>query len=144
MVEETVPARGHRLLGHTADMALEAWAPTRTECLAEAVGGLVDSFIDLSTATASENFAATFGPGDDESLFVQLLDEVIYLLDVFGRIPIDAEVEDARDGGLVVHFATATADEVVVTGAAPKAVSLHGLHFGFEAGRWRCQATIDV
>lgn len=144
MVDETIPPRGHRLLGHTADTALEAWAPTRTECLAEAVGGLVDSFVDLATATASENFATTFAPGDDESLLVRLLDEVIYVLDVFGRVPIDAEVEETGDGGLVVHFATATADEVAVTGAAPKAVSLHALYFGFEAGRWRCQATIDV
>jgi SHS2 domain-containing protein len=29
---------------HTADLRIEAWAPTREECLAEAVRSLVDSF----------------------------------------------------------------------------------------------------
>ena len=36
--------RGHRTVPHTADLRIEAWAPTREECLAEAVRGLVDSF----------------------------------------------------------------------------------------------------
>lgn len=144
MTEETVPARGHRWIEHTADMALEAWAPTRTECLAEAVSALVGSFVDLATATPSESFAVTFPPTDDEDLLVRLLDEVIYLIDVFGRVPLDAEVEDARDGGLIVHFATATAQRVDVTGAVPKAISRHELWFGYAAGHWQAAVTVDV
>lgn len=143
-MEEDAALRGYRLLEHTADMTLEAWAPTRTECLAEAVHALVGSFVDLSTALPSESFAVTLPRADDETLLVQLLDEAIYLLDVFTRVPIDAEVEDADDGGLLVHFATATPAEVEVIGAVPKAVSLHELSFGQENASWRCRVTVDV
>ena len=37
-------ARGHRTVPHTADLRIEAWAPTREECMAEAARGLVGSF----------------------------------------------------------------------------------------------------
>jgi SHS2 domain-containing protein len=36
--------RGHRKALHPADLRIEAWGPTREECIAEAVRGLVDSF----------------------------------------------------------------------------------------------------
>lgn len=125
-------------------MALEAWAPTRTECLAESVSALISSFVDMSAALPSESFAETFPPTNDEDLLVRLLDEVIYQLDVFARVPLDAEVEEADDGGLVVHFAAAPADRVELVGAVPKAVSLHELRFGPNGGRWYCHVTVDV
>lgn len=140
--EESAP-RGHQLAEHTADMALMAWAPTRTECLGEAVRALAGSFIDLNTASPTESFAVTFAAAGDEDLLVRLLEEVIYLLDVFNRVPLDAEVED-RDGGLIVHFATARPEEVELVGAVPKAVSLHELAFGQRRGGWHCTVTVDV
>ena len=36
--------RGHRKVLHPADLRIEAWGPTREECIAEAVRGLVGSF----------------------------------------------------------------------------------------------------
>jgi SHS2 domain-containing protein len=36
--------RGHWTMPHPADLRIEAWGPTREDCLAEAVLGLVDSF----------------------------------------------------------------------------------------------------
>lgn len=38
---------GHRSVPHTGDLRVEAWAPTREECIAEAVRGMVASFADL-------------------------------------------------------------------------------------------------
>ena len=143
-VDEAGARRGYRLLEHTADVALECWAPTRAECLAEAVRALASSFVDLLTASPSESFVVTFPAADDEGLLVGLLDEVIYLLDVFNKVPIDAEVEESAEDGLIVHFATATPDEIEVIGAVPKAVSLHQLVFGTEGDSWRCHVTIDV
>src|SRR6266542_3957545 len=35
------PASGYRMLPHTADVVVEAWAPTKPACLAKAVRGLV-------------------------------------------------------------------------------------------------------
>jgi hypothetical protein len=36
--------RGHRKALHPADLRIEAWGPTREDCIAEAVRGLAGSF----------------------------------------------------------------------------------------------------
>ena len=36
--------RRHRKALHPADLHIEAWGPTRVDCIAEAVRGMVDSF----------------------------------------------------------------------------------------------------
>jgi hypothetical protein len=44
--------RGHRTVAHTADLRVEAWAPSREQCIAEAVLGTVAAFVDTSSAPA--------------------------------------------------------------------------------------------
>ncbi|HEV8559398.1 MAG TPA: archease [Actinophytocola sp.] len=51
----TVPSRGHRAVPHTADIRIEAWAPTREACLGEAVAALVESFADPATPVRRGN-----------------------------------------------------------------------------------------
>lgn len=41
---------GHRSVPHTADLRIEAWAPTRDGCIRQAVLGTVESFLDLESA----------------------------------------------------------------------------------------------
>jgi hypothetical protein len=53
--------RGYRTLPHTADLRIEAWAPTREACLAEGVAGLVATFAD--TAKAEPEWTARSGGG---------------------------------------------------------------------------------
>jgi hypothetical protein len=54
-------------------------------------------------------------------------------------------VRRASDGGVVVLFALILVAEVEITGAAPKAGSLHGLRCAPDAaGRWSCAITVDV
>ena len=50
---------GYRLLPHTADVVVEAWAPTRMACLAEVVRGLVAVFADITGVVASRSAAFT-------------------------------------------------------------------------------------
>ena len=84
---------GYRSVPHTADLRIEAWAPTRDECIAQAVRGAVASFADISSAGPGRvrNRLLTADSGED--LLVAVLDEVIYLLDTAGEIPIDVVVE---------------------------------------------------
>lgn len=141
----TPPGRGHRVLGHTADLAVEAWAPSRPECVTETLRGLASSFLEVAGSGAGTGTATSrFPPDRDEDLLVAVLEEVIYLLEVHERVPVDAEVTGDADGGLTVRFATAAAEEVTVAGAVPKAVSLHGLRFEATAGGWRSHVTVDV
>ncbi len=98
------PAVGHRLLPHTADVVLEAWAPSRERCLAEAVHGLVAVFADTAGMVAGRSVGFTLGRAGDEELLVRLLEEVIYLVEVEGLVPVEVHVEPASDGGLGGRF----------------------------------------
>lgn len=136
-------ARGHRSLPHTADIRIQAWAPTEHECLAEAVAALVNAFADTSGATAQHVLHAELTADTAEDALVAVLDEVIYLLDTQGVIPLHADVEPGASGPRL-RMSVAPAREVDLTGAAPKAVTLHNLQMARTEQGWSCTATIDV
>ena len=135
--------RGHRLVPHTADMRITAWAATREECVVEAVRAVLDGFLTPtgSGPVRTVTFQAT-GPTDAD-LLASVLDEMIYLLDVTGEVPVAVGVAPPAEG-LRVRFGLAPLSPDRVVGAAPKAVTLHELEFGRTDGHWRCTVTLDV
>lgn len=137
------PAAGHRSVPHTADARIEAWAPSREQCIAEAISALVAGFVAVPDGVPTSPVEFTVEPGADDDMLVSVLDELIYRLDTTGRLPVDADVE-AVDGGLRVRLRMTDTDRVDVVGAVPKAVSLHDLRFAREAGGWSCAVTLDV
>ncbi|SCF13283.1 SHS2 domain-containing protein [Micromonospora viridifaciens] len=141
---ERRPARGHRNIPHTADVRIEAWAPDREGCVAEAVAALVDTFVDVAGAGPAGETEFRVPPGADPDLLVGVLDEVIFRLDTEAVLPLATEVRPADDGGLVVRWRTTGTDEVELVGAVPKAVSLHELCFGPDRDGWACAVTLDV
>ncbi|MEV1147047.1 archease [Micromonospora sp. NPDC049799] len=137
------PERGHRCVPHTADVRIEAWAPSREECVAEAVTALVDTFADTTGArTFTDREYRPQAGEDDEDLLVSVLDEVIFRMDTAGELPVRTEVAD--EDGTVVRWRTANTDDVELVGAVPKAVALHELRFGPEGPGWSCTVTFDV
>lgn len=134
---------GHRGLPHTADTRIQAWAPTTGECIAQAVLGLADSFLDLAGAAAIGEYDLDVEPGEPPDQVVAVLEEVIYLMDTTGQIPINAAAVQDRNR-LVLHLTMADLATVPQIGAVPKAVALHQLAFGRQAGRWVCTVTLDV
>ena len=137
--------QGHRTVPHTADLRLEAWAPTREACLAEAVRGLVDSFAVVAAARPRHTAERRFIASSDEDLLVVIVEEVIYRLDADGEIPVAVAVRSAPEGGVVLVLPLADVTEAEITGPAPKAASLHDLRCAPDpAGRWSCGITIDV
>jgi SHS2 domain-containing protein len=136
-------ASGHRAVPHTADVRIEAWAPSREECIAEAVLGLVEGFADISGVRPTGTESVQVSDASDDDLLVAVLDEVIYRLEVAGDVPVDVEVE-AMNGGLDVRLAVVDLDAVPITGAAPKAVSLYELHLSPGPRGWTCSVTVDV
>lgn len=141
---DVAAASGYRLLPHTADVQLMAWGRTREECLAAAVRGLASLFMRPrpGTRTQSEEFAIPAGPDDEQLL--GLLDEVMYRIDVTGRVPVAALVSRQPDGGLTGMFQTVAVADIVQTGSVPKATTRHGLHLTCGEAGWRARATIDV
>jgi SHS2 domain-containing protein len=128
---------------HPADTTIEAWAATREDCLAEAVIALVDSFADTTDASASEIVVSDLTASTDRDRLVAVLDQLIYLLDTQGLIPVTADVEVGADT-VRLKMPVASIDDVEVIGAVPKAVAFSGLEFGRVGERWRCRATVDV
>lgn len=136
---------GHRELDHTADTAFEAWGPSRAACFGEAVRAFVDSFADTTGVAPSDRRRIALDPAsDDGDLLVDLLDEVIYVVDVRGAVPVGGRIEDREDGGLSGYLDLADADRVRPSGAVPKAITYHGLEVVSAADGWRCRVTIDV
>lgn len=148
MAREGEPAateRGHASLPHTADLRIEAWGPSRAECLSEAVYGLVEAFADVGNVAASQTVPVALGAGSHEELLASVLEEVIYLLDVFGQVPVHAAFEETEEGGVAGSFDVAPLHAVEVVGPQPKAVAASGLEFGPTGeGHWRCRFTVDV
>jgi SHS2 domain-containing protein len=155
-------AAGHRLVPHTADVALEAWAPAKYECVIQAVHALVGGFAELmerrggrdepapasapapvSAPALRVSVSVPIDPASDDDLLVAVLDEVIYQVEVHGRVPVDATLAAAGEA-VDVRFETVPIDTVRIIGAVPKAVSLHQLRFGRVDGGWRCHVTVDV
>ncbi len=138
-------SHGHRAVPHTADLRIEAWAPTREGCIAEAVRGLVDSFAVVTGRPPNERAKRHLTAQPAEDLLVAAIDEVIYRLDADGEIPASVVIRSAPDGGIVVFLVLIPAAEAEIIGAAPKAASLHDLRCAPDAaGRWSCTVTVDV
>ncbi|MFF9401919.1 MULTISPECIES: archease [unclassified Streptomyces] len=151
-------ARGHRTLPHTADLRVEAWAPTAGDCVAEAVRAMVESFADTSGAAPVGERTCPVAAGSGEDLLVTVLEEVVYRLDAHGEIPLDVEVDadvgtDTGTGasraagggpGPLVRFRMADAGTAREVGAVPKAVSLHDLRLRHDPDGWACGVTLDV
>jgi SHS2 domain-containing protein len=142
-----VRERGHRFVPHTADIRIEAWAPTREGCLVEAVTALTASFADLAGARPELEVTTEFPASSDVEALVSVLDEVIYLLDTRNAVPVKVEVttrQRTEPAPVVCRFWLAPIERVALTGSIPKAVTLHQIHFGPGRDHWSCAVTIDV
>lgn len=113
-------------------------------CLEEAVQALVEAFAAERDVPATVPVPVHVDGDGDLDLLVRVLEEVVYVIDVVGRVPVGVCLEDAEDGGVSGFFETVPLEDVEVIGAVPKGVSRSGLAFEQEAGRWRCQALVDV
>lgn len=134
---------GHRIRSHTADLMIEAWAPSRARCLEEAVRGLVASFADASAEGGAEHAVRITGD-DPAMMLVSLLEEVVYLVDVRGVVPVTVSVTE-DETGLEARFQLASLEEADVTGAIPKAIAYHELVLEQRPdGSFACTVTVDV
>ena len=142
------PARrgcGHTSVPHAADLRIGARGPTREDCIAEAVRGLVESFADVSGATHRRAIERRLDAESDTDLLASAVEEVIFGLDTDGAIPAEVEASRAADGGIHLMLRVVDAAAADIIGAAPKAASLSGLTCAPDAsGRWMCSVTIDV
>jgi SHS2 domain-containing protein len=137
-------ASGYALLPHTADVMVAAWAPTVEDCLAQAVRAMVSSFARVGTAPPQHMVAFECPPGPEVELLVDLLEQAIYVIDMYGSVPVQVAVARTKDGGLIGEFGVAACSDVEQVGSPPKAVTRHGLRFARAGAAWRCEVIVDV
>jgi SHS2 domain-containing protein len=138
------PARGHRSLPHTADVIIDAWGPDQAACFEEAVAALVETCADPRDAVVIGERAVDLPPAPAEDMLLDLLDEVIYAIDVADGIPVRARVRAGGDGGLRATLSLADPASVEPAGAVPKAVSRSGLEVAHHDDTVRCRVLVDV
>ena len=128
-------------------MVLEAWARDREECFAHAVAALVSIFADV-TGRRPDPAAAPHhlrvAPGPDAEQLVTLLEEVLFLLDARGVVPVRAVVRAGPEGGLDADFEVVPVSDLPPVGAVPKAVTWHRLAVERSPRLWRCRVLVDV
>ena len=140
-----LPVAGYRLLPHTADLVLAASGSTREDCLEQAVRGLVASFADTGPAPrAAETVICVLHPDSDSDLLLQALEEVLYLADARGIVPVAVTARSQDHGEVTVKLGVVPLARVTTVGQAPKGISRHALSFTAVEGGWRCRAIIDV
>ncbi len=128
---------------HTADLRIEAWAPTRNGCIKEAVLGTVESFLDTALAHPKQTRRCRLTKDRNDDLLAAVLEEVVYLLDTEAEVPVDIDLHDL-DGDVEVTFAMVDATRLTQVGAVPKAPSLNAIRLSKDGDGWRCLVTLDV
>jgi SHS2 domain-containing protein len=140
---------GFRYRPHTADEILEAWGETEEECLSQLATGFVAGFAQpaqQSPEAAPVGFAIELGtsasPADRA---VALLEEIIFMCETQGQVPVKTEVTRASDSEIEGTFYVLDVEDVEEVGAVPKAVSYSGLEvIRDQEGKWKATVTIDV
>ena len=145
MNEPVATETGHRVLPHTADVIVEAWAPTRAGCLEELVRGVVDTFADTRDVRPTREIPLEVGAARDEDVIIALLDDVCYLLDADGLVVRGRLARRGRGRHLRRDLPRRAGRRRRSTGAAaPKGISRSDLQFALEGGLWRAHVIVDV
>ncbi len=96
-------AQGHRELEHTADWALEVWAPDLAALLAEAARGMYGLMGVVLAGGRRQQRQLELAAADRESLLVEFLAELLYLAESEG-LAFDALELEAADGRLAARL----------------------------------------
>src|SRR5687767_893285 len=82
----------YRLLDHTADLALEVTAPTRSDLYQEAAAGFTDCLVERSGIVERARRPLAVAAADDELLLVEWLAELLHAFEGDGFLVRRAEV----------------------------------------------------
>lgn len=138
--------RGHSDLPHTADVIIEAWGPDLAACAEEAVAALIETYANPRDSSVLAEQEVHVPPASAGDMLLDLLDEVVFAIDVADGIPIGARVHAGSDGnaGLYAQLVLADPGSVDPAGAVPKAISRSGLEVTCDPDAVRCRFLVDV
>ena len=117
--------RGHRQIEHTADIALEIWAPSQEELLEEAAQALVEIMTEGASVSGDAERSIELECFDREDRIVRWLNEVIFLAVNSGFVLQSAELRLEGDTRLSAKMRGVESEELV--SAELKSVTYHEL-----------------
>lgn len=134
---------GHRFLDHTADVALELWAPSKQQLLAHAACVVMGLLTEGVPIVPNADRVVHVTGLDDEDLLVRWINEVLWLATGEGFVMTRAKI-DVREHELHAELrGRRDAAHLVVTEI--KSATYHGLRLAREPdGRWLGRVVLDV
>jgi SHS2 domain-containing protein len=139
----------YQYLDHEADVGLRGIGATPEEAMAEGARAMLHVMVNPETVTTSVEVPVRCQAGDLESLFVALLNELLYLREVRATTLVDCRVtrlEKTGDGWMLEGIA---AGEPLAAGkheflTEVKAATYFGLEYYTEGDQHVFQCVVDV
>ncbi len=132
--------RGHRDIDHTADWALDIWAPELESLFEEAAIGMYGLSGVKTEDTRRISRTIELERSDRASLLVGFLSEILYWLQA-DRVAFDNFQLHCSDVRLEAHL---TGGPLVSVDKEIKAVTWHDLRVELEETDWEARVTFDV
>ena len=137
-------ARFH-LLAHTADIGLEAKAPSREELFVVAARGLRAMLFGISPAEESLRLEVHLEAGNCAELLVAWLNEILCLSEMTRLVPADFQIIHLDEHGLGAIITGEPFDPARHTiERVAKAVTYHRLVMEERKGGWYARVYIDL
>jgi SHS2 domain-containing protein len=136
---------GFRLLAHTADIGLEATAPSRAALFVAAAEGFKVLLYGASPATAVSRHPVQLTAGDGAELLVAWLNEILFLCEAARLVPARFEIVELTEQTLTAVVGGEPFDPARhVVERTAKAVTYHRLVVEERPGRWYARVYIDL
>lgn len=136
------PTRGHRQVDHTADLALEIWAPTEEELLLEGARALIEILTEQAPIEAEDVRELELEALDPEDRLVQWLNRILLLAMLDGFLFAGGSLVLTPDGLTASVLGEPGGEEKVRTEL--KSVTYHDLELAREGNLWRARIVVDV
>lgn len=133
---------GYRQSDHTADLALELWAPTEEELLRVGARAIVEILTGSTDIRGQSDRNIQINAVDAEDRLVQWLNEIIVAAVVDGFLMADADIELAPGKLLARARGQAHASDRIMTEL--KSATYHDLVLESTSDGWRAHVVIDV
>jgi len=139
----------YEYLDHEADIGLRGMGATPEEALAEGARAMLHIMVNPETVTATARIPVHCAGGDLESLFVALLNELLYLREVKAITLIDLHIARLEETGDGWELEGAAAGEPLDPDkheflTEVKAATYFGLRYYMEGDQHVIQCVVDV
>jgi SHS2 domain-containing protein len=135
--------RGHRIVAHTADTGIEAWAPDQAALFEECAAAMFALVYRHAKPPPKPDIPVEASGDTTEELLVAWLSELLYIAEVDDLVLCGVVVDTLQPGAVQGRTAGVPGSGVALSGPPIKAVTYHGLEVAHD-GSWHARVIFDV